>query len=103
MLSLFWSYRAWIAGESYGFTESVQNMGNILFFVPYGYLCSSLCHSRLLTVLTAVLFSLAIELLQYIFALGWCELDDLISNSLGAFLGFLLYVKVQRIDIINED
>lgn len=35
-----------------------------------------------------------IELLQLVFAIGSFEVDDLINNSLGAFLGYALSIKV---------
>lgn len=37
--------------------------------------------------LLGLLFSFAIELLQYVFGTGISELDDLILNSLGAWIG----------------
>ncbi len=39
-----------------------------------------------------VALSLIIELLQYFTGLGYAELDDLISNSLGAFIGAAMYL-----------
>lgn len=41
--------------------------------------------------LSGVLFSLFVELTQYIFCLGLCELDDVICNGLGAVIGYGLY------------
>lgn len=102
ILGLFWSYRAWIAGESYGLKESIQNIGNVLFFVPFGYLCTAMKSRLILTVISALAFSVFIELIQYIFALGWCELDDVICNTLGALFGYWLYVKTQRIGNCDE-
>ena len=33
---LLWSYRSWIVGDLYGKTERVQNINNILVFIPFG-------------------------------------------------------------------
>lgn len=33
----------------------------------------------------AMILSSFIELAQFIFNLGWCEIDDVISNTFGAF------------------
>jgi len=44
-----------------------------------------------------MILSFFIELAQFIFNLGWCELDDVISNTFGAFIGVLLYRIVEMI------
>ena len=56
---LLWAYRAWIAGESFGKTESIQNINNILVFIPFGVLFPGKRWKWLL--LTAVLLSAVIE------------------------------------------
>ena len=90
---LLWAYRAWIAGESFGKTESIQNINNILVFIPFGALFPGKRWKALL--LTAVLFSVGIEVIQYAFNLGWCEIDDVICNVLGAAIGFGLWKMVK--------
>ena len=69
---------------------------NILLFFPLGLSLSSLLPRRLpvgrrigLTVLAGLLLSLSVELLQLMFRLGTAELDDLMTNTLGAFAGAL--------------
>ena len=90
---LLWAYRAWIAGESFGKTESIQNINNILVFIPFGALFPGKRWRALL--LTVVLFSVGIEVIQYAFNLGWCEIDDVICNVLGAAIGFGLWKLVK--------
>ena len=90
---LLWAYRAWIAGESFGKTESIQNINNILVFIPFGALFPGKRWRALL--LTAVLFSVGIEVIQYVFNLGWCEIDDVICNVLGAAIGFGLWKLIK--------
>ena len=85
-LELLWSYRAWAAGAPDGMTESVQNINNILVFTPFGALFPGKRWKWLL--LTVVLLSAGIEAVQYAFNLGWCEIDDVICNALGALIGF---------------
>ena len=46
--------------------------------------------------------SAVIEITQYIFNLGWCEVDDVISNTVGALAGFALYIILQKL-ICKED
>ena len=90
---LLWAYRAWIAGESFGRTESIQNINNILVFIPFGVLFPGKRWKQLL--ITAVLFSTAIEAVQYALNLGWCEIDDVICNVLGAAAGFGLWKLIK--------
>lgn len=64
--------------------------GNIIWFVPLGmYLEGQKKWKLVATVLCGFLFSLTIETLQYAFGTGFSELDDLILNTFGVFLGAL--------------
>lgn len=83
---LVWSYRAWLAGAPDGKTESIQNINNILIFIPFGLLFPIRRWKGLL--FTALIFSSTIEAVQYALNLGWCEIDDVICNVLGAVIGF---------------
>lgn len=90
---LLWAYRAWFAGESFGKTESIQNINNVLVLIPLGAVFLGKQWRALL--LTAVLFSIGIEVIQYAFNLGWCEIDDVICNVLGAAIGFGLWKLIK--------
>ena len=79
-----WSYAKWSVIE-----VRHEIMQNILLFLPYGSLLKANGFKR--PILIAALTSLAVELIQYITALGLCELDDLINNTLGAALGVLVF------------
>ena len=61
---------------------------NILLFVPLGFLIGG---KR--GIIAGVLLSIGIELTQYIAVLGYCELDDVLNNTIGAAIGALLYKK----------
>ena len=63
--------------------------GNILWFVPFGMYLEAMGMVRRLwqVLLLGFLFSLCIETLQYLFATGFSELDDLVLNTLGAWMG----------------
>jgi glycopeptide antibiotics resistance protein len=67
-------------------------LGNILWFVPFGFLLPLLIerHRFVKTMLAGLMFSLAIETLQFVFYKGVAEIDDLILNSLGVLIGFCL-------------
>ena len=66
---------------------------NILLFLPLGFLLPFLWkrfESAKTIFLTGLLFSAGIEFLQ-IFTWRLTDVDDLITNSLGALLGYLLF------------
>ncbi|MDE5865566.1 MAG: VanZ family protein, partial [Lachnospiraceae bacterium] len=64
-------------------------VGNIVWFIPFGmYLQYTEKLKNILAVtLCGMLFSLCIETLQFVFGTGVTELDDLILNTFGAFIG----------------
>lgn len=63
----------------------LENIGNVVLFIPLGV---ALKWSGVRDVKkTGFLVSLLIEILQFTFALGTFECDDLIHNTLGAVIG----------------
>lgn len=68
---------------------------NVFLFVPIGLsLPFVLGKGRLpapITVVAACCFSAGIEYMQLRFALGQCEVDDVIMNTLGAMIGCLAH------------
>ena len=68
---------------------------NILLFVPFGFLLpiiSERFRSFWLTTVTGFVFSAGIETMQYITGRGLTEVDDVINNTAGALIGYILYV-----------
>lgn len=68
---------------------SSEKIMNILVFIPVGFLFSGFNEKT--AVLRGFLFSLSIELLQLILRKGTFEMMDLITNTIGAVIGYLLY------------
>ena len=95
VLDLFWSFKKLFAGSKKGRKEVAQFFNNILFFVPFGVLFPWRKNWKALLI-SAVGFSIMIEMIQYIFLLGWCELDDVICNTTGGLIGFGLASMTQR-------
>ena len=72
--------------------------GNIGWFVPIGfYKVFFEKRSVLRTVSGGFFLSLFIEIMQYVLGRGISELDDLILNTFGVFLGWLLGKAVLEI------
>lgn len=98
VLTLFDGYIDLIRrGDWFAFTYLF--FGNIIWFVPFGmYLQYTGKQRKLLhTAIYGFLFSLLIETLQYVFGTGFSELDDLVLNTLGAWIGGGLVKVGQKI------
>ena len=80
-------------------TDSAEFMayGNILF-IPFGFLlCGATDQPRTSRILLlGFLLSLSIELCQLLFRLGWFEVDDILHNVLGTYLGICLYRRAVK-------
>lgn len=78
------------------FTKNV--MGNILLFIPYGFLASYLLKNKKFSVITilTIIASLTIETVQYYIGRVF-DIDDIILNVLGGITGFLIYIGLDAI------
>ena len=65
---------------------------NILVFMPWG-IYASFFYDKKRTVCFAFLFSFVVEFIQLFANFGVFSLEDIILNTLGGFLGILLYQK----------
>lgn len=75
----------------------IENIGNIILFFPLGVAISYSKLGKLKrAVLLGFLVSLFIEMLQLIFSLGTFEIDDLIHNTIGTVIGFIISKKVNK-------
>lgn len=77
-------------------TAIVYLGGNILCFVPMGFLLSLGSKKPGRVFGQALGLILAIELVQYVTTLGYFDIDDIVSNLLGVFLGWLLYRLLRK-------
>lgn len=87
--------------ETIGVMRVVINLcGNVVLFVPFGYAQPSLFGSGkrlpVLYVIVCMLFSIMIELLQFVTNTGCCDVDDVILNTLGGLCGYLVYAFLHR-------
>lgn len=76
---------------------------NALLFVPFGLFLPYVqkdSHRRKIktTIWLAFLFSFCIEVFQFTFRLGRAEVDDIICNTLGAFIGSLSFVLYRMLE-----
>lgn len=74
-------------------------VANMLLFLPFG-LCISIFYpdSEIQNrILLASGLSLVFEVTQYIFSIGASDITDVIDNTLGAVLGILVYLVMNKI------
>ena len=85
-LTLFTEYLPVLHNSLYRFAYLF--FGNILWFMPLGFYLV-FCRKQKVShaVICGFLFSLLIEIMQYVLGTGITELDDLILNTFGSFLG----------------
>ena len=77
---LFWEYRN-------GMSRDV--ILNIVLFLPLGFLGKN---GRIM--IFGFALSFAIEAIQYIGLLGYCEIDDLLHNTVGTMIGYLSLIHI---------
>ncbi len=77
----------------------INIVGNIVMFIPFGYCPALLWHgfTPANAIMTGFCTSLFIETTQFFIGRS-ADIDDLILNTLGAALGYLLYVLSQKIN-----
>ena len=81
---LAWAYKRLFAGYARGPWWVKQNIGNVLFFVPFGLLFPG---KKKWGLLWGFGLSVLTEVLQVVCHLGYGELDDVICNTLGTGIG----------------
>ncbi|QGS69057.1 VanZ family protein [Oceanobacillus sp. 143] len=89
---------------SFFLTEDVRPLvafynlaANIGLFVPYGLVIMMNRLKKIMQFLLPLLFISMIELFQYITRRGSMDIDDLILNMFGVYVGYLLTPAFQRV------
>ena len=71
----------------------IENIMNVIVFIPVGLLLGSLLKvkgSCLIVLLIGCGISVTIESLQFFLMRGFSELDDVMHNTLGCLIGWLV-------------
>ena len=68
-------------------------IGNILIFVPYGFFISMAAERRgfFKTLFCSFGLSLCVELVQLVTRVGSFDVDDILLNTIGGILGYILF------------
>ena len=76
----------------------IENLaGNIILFVPFGILLPLAFETKRKTLLFGCMTSCLIEILQFVFAMGTADIDDIILNTLGTVFGYVIYIIAKHI------
>lgn len=87
--------RFWVYRDQLGTFAVVTNLlGNVVGFVPFGFILPVIFNNArngLLIVISGFTLSLCVETIQLVTKVGSFDVDDLLLNTLGAFIGYLLF------------
>ena len=86
--------RFWIYREQLGIWSFVNLFGNVIIFVPLGFFepIASKNRSFLWTVADGLLLSMLVEVFQLVTKVGRFDVDDLILNTSGVVIGYLIFL-----------
>lgn len=99
MLTPFWELLNGVYGIRRAFFIK-QIVCNVLMFIPLGVMLPVLFMCNLKkSILCAVIFSMLIEVAHFISGRGLMETDDVINNTFGAVVGFILYCLIKKVRI----
>lgn len=82
----------------------INLFGNVAIFVPFGFLAGTMIkkYSFVFVMLLSFSFSLLLECAQIILRMGTFDVDDLLLNTSGGVIGYLLW-KLCRVLIKREE
>ena len=98
-LELFSCYHRIFAEHDQPMLKSV--MQNIFMFIPIGFSLAAISkkHRIIIPLLISFGFSLCIEVCQLLLRAGLFEMDDLFNNTLGAFIGIIMFLVCRSVYI----
>ena len=70
---------------------------NLLIFIPFGIYLKMLNKNNKKVILYGFIFSLVLEISQFIFGLGATDITDVITNTSGTILGVLVYLILVKL------
>ena len=83
----------------------VENIMNVIVFIPVGMILGSLLRvkgSWLVALLIGCSISITIEALQFCCMKGFSEVDDVMHNTLGCAIGFLIVAIIKGIWLFQK-
>ncbi len=95
-ISRFWNMR-----YTYGWSITLINIfGNVVCFLPFGFLLPTISKKRfknfLSVAIAAAVLSALVEVAQMFSGAGVFDVDDILLNTIGGFLGYI-WMKLTRV------
>lgn len=103
-ITRFWQYR-----EILGIRVVLMNLvGNIAIFLPFGFsiALASINKSFIRATAYTFLFSLCIESVQLVAKIGSFDVDDLLLNTIGGCIGYIIFsicCLIRRRDVTKKN
>lgn len=75
------------------------DVGNVILFFPFGMISQKFLGRSIHWYGCAVIgggLSICIEILQYIFRCGYCDINDFLYNVIGVLLGYCIGYRIQK-------
>lgn len=90
----FWNYR-----DMLGWVAYANLFGNVIIFIPFGFFMpmASRYRSFFLTMSYSLGLSLLVEVFQFISKVGSFDVDDIILNTIGGIVGYILFIVCNTI------
>ena len=92
--------RFWIYREKLGMISFLNLAGNVIGFIPFGFIMPILGKKRLKAVIvitSGFLCSLWVECMQLILKVGSFDVDDILLNTLGVVAGYIIFFVSNKI------
>lgn len=93
--------RFWVYREQIGIWNVFLNLaGNVIGFIPFGFILPIMSPNMQrsgLVVFFGMMMSIMVEAMQLLGHVGSCDVDDVILNTTGAFLGYICFSICNRI------
>lgn len=87
--------RFWLYRDKIGMRAVLSNLGgNVFIFMPFGFILAmaSKYRSFLFTSFCTLSFSFCVEFLQLLTKVGCFDVDDLLLNTIGGMLGYIIFI-----------
>lgn len=86
-----------VPGDGFDASSPLEVAENVLLFVPFGIYLRTLTRRRVWPIVAVIAASsAAMEVTQYVMALGSSDLTDVLANAAGGLLGVLIAELVRR-------
>lgn len=92
--------------QTIGIGRVILNLlGNVIAFIPMGMLLPMMFSSKMkgfTVILLSLELSIVVEVLQLFTRVGSCDVDDVILNTLGGIVGYIIYCIGRRVRSVRD-